>query len=221
MLALYTFVFGFVFKLRLPGAESTLAYVTWLISGYGTWIATSEALLAASTSVVSAASLVKNVAFKTELLPIAGAFTGLVPLAVSLAFLLVLLVAQGRWPGAHVAWIPVIVCTQFLLILGLGLWLSAVNVFMRDLSFALPNLLTIVLFATPIFYPIDQLPRAMQQVSLANPFYQLAEAYRGVLLEQRTPDLAGLAFVLLLACGLFGAGLVAFRRARRFFEAAL
>ena len=47
MLALYTFVFGFVFKVRLPGAESTLEYVIWLIVGYGPWIATTEAIMAA------------------------------------------------------------------------------------------------------------------------------------------------------------------------------
>ena len=91
MLALYTYIFGFVFKVKLPGAETTLAYVIWLISGYGPWIATTEAIMGAANSVVGASGLVKNMAFKTELLPIAGALVGAINLAVSFVFLLVLL----------------------------------------------------------------------------------------------------------------------------------
>jgi hypothetical protein len=60
-----------------PGAETTLAYVIWLISGYGPWIANTEAIMGAANSVVGASGLVKNMAFKTELLPIAGALTTL------------------------------------------------------------------------------------------------------------------------------------------------
>src|SRR6478752_7517935 len=76
MLVLYTFLFGFVFKVRLPGAETTFAYALWLISGYGPWLGTVEALTAATHSVVGASGIVKNLAIKTELLPIAATFVG-------------------------------------------------------------------------------------------------------------------------------------------------
>ena len=92
MLAVYTFVFGFVFKVRLPGAETTLAYVVWLISGYGPWIAMTEAIMSSTNSVSGSSGLVKNMAFKTELLPISSAFIGLINLTVSLVFLMVLVV---------------------------------------------------------------------------------------------------------------------------------
>lgn len=221
MLGLYTFVFGFVFKVRLPGAETTLGYVVWLISGYGPWIATVEAISASTSSVVGSAGIVKNMAFKTELLPIASALMGLISLAVSLCFLLVLLFFAGNVPSWHIVWLPLVVAVQFFLIISIGLWLSALNVFVRDLSVALPNILTIFMFATPIFYPLESMPTLVQNLSLGNPFYVIAEAYRTVLLQHNSPNMLALLFVVLLAGLLFISGLRAFRRAKGYFDAAL
>ena len=221
MLALYTFVFGFVFKVRLPGAETTLGYVIWLISGYGPWIAMNEAIMSSTTSVVSSAGVVKNMAFKTELLPISAAFIGLISLGVSLCFLLILTMVDGNAPSWHIVWLPLIVALQFFLIVSLGLWLSVINVFVRDLSLALPNLLTIIMFMTPIFYPLESMPMLVQKLSLWNPFYLIAEAYRGVILHHNTPSLLGMGFVFLLAMVIFVFGLAAFRRAKGSFDSAL
>lgn len=221
MLALYTFVFGFVFKVRLPGAETTLGYVIWLISGYGPWIATIEAIMASTTSVVGAAGLVKNMAFKTELLPISAAFVGFISLGVSQFFLLILMTIAGNVPDWHIVWLPLIVALQFLLIVSLGLWLSAINVFVRDLSLALPNMLTIVMFLTPIFYPMESMPTVVQKLSFANPFYLIADAYRSVLLYHKPPSILGMGYVFLAAFTAFFFGLAAFRRAKGFFDSAL
>lgn len=221
MLALYTFVFGYVFKVRLPGAETTLGYVVWLISGYGPWIATVEAITASTASVVGAAGIVKNMAFKTELLPISSAFIGLISLAVSLVFLLILLFASGNPPSWHVVLLPIIVGLQFFLIVAIGMWLAALNVFARDLSLALPNLLTIIMFATPIFYPLASMPQVVQKISIANPFYIIVDAYRGIMLQHILPNLWGLLYVFMLSGFLFWAGLRAFRRAKGYFDAAL
>ncbi len=221
MLALYTFVFGFVFKVRLPGADTTMGYVIWLIIGYGPWIATIEAIMASSTSVVGAAVVVKNMAFKTELLPISAAFVGLISLGVSLFFLLVLMTIAGNIPDWHIVWLPLIVALQFFLIVSLGLWLSAINVFMRDLSIALPNMLTIIMFMTPIFYPMQSMPILVQKLSFANPFYLIADAYRGVLMQHTSPSLAGMSYIFLLALTIFYFGLAAFRRAKGYFDSAL
>ena len=99
MLGLYTFLFGYVFKVRLPGAETTFAYALWLISGYGPWIGTVESLSASTSAVVGASGIVKNLAIKTELLPIAATFIGVVSVGVCVIFLNVLLIADGRPPG--------------------------------------------------------------------------------------------------------------------------
>jgi lipopolysaccharide transport system permease protein len=221
MLALYTYVFGFVFKIRLPGADTTLAYVIWLITGYGPWIAMTEAIMGSTTSVIGASGLVKNMAFKTELLPIAGALVGAINLAVSFAFLAVLLVWAGSPITWHVIFLPLVMLLQFFWIIALGMWLSAIAVFVRDVVQILPTLLTAIMFITPIFYPFESMPPLIQKVSGANPFYQISAAYRAILTGGEVPDFWGLFFVLAAAMVVFHFGLIAFRRAKGYFDSAL
>lgn len=221
MLATFTFVFGFVFKAKLPGSETTLAYSIWLISGYGPWIATSEALISSTMSVISSSGLVKNLSFKTEILPIAGALIGLLPLGVSLIFLAILLVVDGNSITWHAIFIPINIIIQFVFIISIGFFLSAINVFVKDLGFALPNMLLIILFATPIFYPIASMPEIVKVVSSYNPFYILAEGYRQPLVYHKIPDLFGTAYVLVLSMVLGYIGLKIFRKLKGYFEAVL
>lgn len=221
MLAVYTFVFGFVFKVRLPGAETTLGYVIWLISGYGPWIATTEALMAATTSVTGASGLIKNMAFKTELLPLSSVLVGCISLCVSLVFLTLLMIVDSNMPSWHVFWLPVIIFLQFFLVASIGLWLAAVNVFVRDLSMVLPNILTIIMFASPIFYPLESMPSIVQTLSVANPFYVIVDSYRSVTLYHQHPSFPGLLYVFAISAAIFTFGLASFRRAKGFFSSAL
>lgn len=221
LLVVFTFVFGYVYKINLPGAETTLSYAVWLIGGYGPWIATSEAIMAAALSLVSGAGMVKNRAFKTELLTIAAALTGLVPLLVSLAFLVVLMFVDNNPPTWHALTVIPLVVLHFAFVIALGFFLSAITVFVRDVGFVLPNLLFVILFATPIFYPIESTPHILQLVSVANPFYIVPEGYRAALIYHRIPDLPGLAYVGVVSLVLGYSGLKVFRRVKGYFTAML
>ena len=212
MLLLYTFIFGSVLRIRLPGAETTFAYALWLIAGYGPWLATVEATTASASSVVNAGGIVKNLAIKSELLPVAATCVGLITLAVCLLFIIALTLVDGRAPGWTLLWLPLLIAVHFGLLTAMGFWLSAANVFVRDLGLALPNLLTIAMFATPIFYPIESLPPILQRVTYFNPFYILVRSYRAILLEQGGPSGPGLIFVAALAAVVGVAGLLVFRR---------
>jgi len=221
MLALYTYVFGFVFKVKLPGAETTLAYVIWLISGLGPWIATTEAIMGATNSVVGASGMVKNMAFKTEILPVAGALMGLINLVVSLIFIVVLIVWSGSAITWHILILPLVIVLHFSWIVALGVWLSAIAVFVRDVIQILPTLLTTIMFMTPIFYPFKSMPAVIQVASVANPFYQISEAYRAILVESKSPDVFGLFYIFFISAIVFYFGLAAFRRAKGSFDSAI
>lgn len=221
MFALYTFVFAFVLKVRLPEGGGTLQYVTWLIIGYGPWLATVESINGAAGSVVGGAGIVKNVAFKTELLPLAGVLVGAIPLAVGLCFVAVLMVASGIAPTWHVAIIPAVAALHLFTLMAVGLWLSAIAVFLRDALYVIPNVMTAILFATPIFYSIDSMPHVARVATRFNPAFIISDAYRCCLLRAQTPDLLGLAYVLILASILFVVGLAAFRRCKGHFAGAI
>lgn len=221
LLAVFTFVFGFIYKIRLPGAETTFSYAIWLIGGYGPWLATSEAIFSSALSLVNSAGMIKNMAFKTELLPIAAALNGLPPLVVTLVFLAILVVADGNPPTWHALLVAPVVVLHFAFVISLSFFVSAINVFVRDVGFALPNLLFVLLFATPIFYPIESTPGIVQVISALNPFYILPEGYRAALIYHRIPDPAGLAYVGILSIALGWFGLKFFRRVKGYFSAML
>jgi lipopolysaccharide transport system permease protein len=221
MFGLFTAVFGFVFKARLPGVDSTMAYSIWLICGYGPWLANSEALMAASNSIIANSGLVKNMSFKTELLPIASTMIGLVPLAVSICFLLGLqLMAGDGWQWSLI-WLPFVVVVHFLFLSAFGVMIAIITTFVRDFGIVLPNLLMIVLFATPIFYPIETLPSIVQNLMLFNPIYIISSAYRAALIGGQ--DVSWLALLALALCsfGMFLLALGGFRRVKGFFPSVI
>lgn len=221
LMGIFTFVFTVVFPGRLPGKDGALPYVIWLISGYGPWLATSEGLSSATSSVVGNSGIVKNIAFKSELLPIVGALLGLVPLFVSLAVIGLLQIVSGELPGPGIIALPVVIGLHVMFVTGLGLFLGALNVFVRDTSLALPNVLTILLFASPIFYPLAAYPAKMQPILQLNPFYVVAECYRLTMVSGTVPPAWMIAYLGIVAGAVFLGGLWWFRRLKSFFDTRL
>lgn len=221
MMALFTFVFGFVYKARLPGSDTTLGYAIWLICGYGPWLANTEAITAAAQSIVSNAGLVKNMAFRTEILPLSATLLGLVPLSVSLGFLMLLQIVSGELLSFQVLWLPFLIIVQFLFLAAVGVMLSLVTAFVRDFGILLPNLLMIVLFATPIFYSLNAVPEAFAIVSRFNPIYVISEGYRSVLIAHEQPDLFSLFILMIFSIALLLINLKIFRRVKGFLPSAL
>lgn len=221
LMGIFIFVFTFVFPSRLPGRDGALPFVIWLISGYGPWLALSEGLSSATSSVTSSAGIVKNIAFKSELLPVVGSMLGLVPLTVGLVLVLLLKIISGEGLSWALLVLPVVILLQLLFVSGIGLFLAALNVFVRDTSLALPSVLTILLFASPIFYPLSAYPPVAQAVLIFNPFYVLAECYRAPILSGSLPPLWMIVYLALVSCALVVSGLWWFRRLKSFFDTRL
>lgn len=221
LMGIFTFVFTFVFPSRLPGREGALPFVIWLISGYGPWLAINEGLSSSTGSVVGNAGIVKNIAFKSELLPIVGALLGIVPLLVSFAVIILLQLISAELPRLAFLALPIVIALQMTFVSGLGLFLGALNVFVRDTSLALPNVLTLLLFASPIFYPLSAYPPPVQAVLQFNPFYVIAECYRAPILYGALPAMWMLVYLAAVSGALFFAGLWWFRRLKSFFDTRL
>jgi len=221
LMGIFTFVFTVVFPGRLPEREGSLPFVVWLLSGYGPWLAISEGLSAATSSVVGNSGVVKNIAFKSELLPVAGALMGVMPLIVSFVAVLILQIASGELPAIGYLSLPMIVLLHIVFISGLGLFLGALNVFVRDTALALPNVLTVLLFASPIFYPITAYPAFVRPVLQLNPFYVIAECYRTAILAGLMPKVWMIGYLAAVGAAVFLGGLWWFRRLKSFFDSRL
>jgi lipopolysaccharide transport system permease protein len=211
---IYTFVFGFVFQARLPGADTSLDYVVWLLAGLAPWLAMQESIIAGANSIWANAGIVKNIPMKLEIVPLAADLTGLVPFSAGMFFVLVVAVFAGS--GVSLATLAILPLGVLLLLFcaGVGLLLAPVSVMFRDFSIALPTLLTVVLFATPIFYPISALPPVLQWVSTWNPVYVLVHSIRVVVTEGVLPPVWPIAWVTVLSVVLFLVALRALRRVK-------
>lgn len=221
LLATYTYVFGFVFKSRLPGSDSTLAYVVWLIAGYAPWLAIAEAFSLSASTIVGNGGLVKNMAFKTECLPIASVMMGFIPLAVGISFVLLLMLVDGNLPTWHALAIVPAALMMFAFLAAVGVGFAALSIFVRDFTMILPTILLAALFASPVFYPIEFVPSVLRVAANWNPLYLMAESIRKPLVYHEFLPLGRWVYMIALTTAIALFNLHVFRRVKGDFASML
>jgi len=216
LLAVYHFVFTLVFRMgRYDGASFLLfvAVALW------PWLAAQEGLQRATVSLIGHAGLIRKVAFPHELVVYASvAATLLLQFAGYLA-VLVALAALGepvRFEGLLVA-VPLWIILA-LAVTGLALLLAALQVFIRDVEHVLMPLLMIMMYLTPILYPLTLVPEGVRPWVAANPFGWLVTRLREALLEGVLVPRWSDAVALVVALALYFAGRWVFRRLAPHFE---
>jgi lipopolysaccharide transport system permease protein len=217
-LAVYAFVFVHVFKARIGGAGAP-GYVPFLVTALWPWTAFSEAVLRSTTAIQDNAALIGKVALPRELLVFAAAASSfLVHLAGFVAILLVLAACgyhidlRGLLP-AIALFVPL-----FVLALGVSLVCAAVQVFVRDLVQALGQILTLAMFAAPVFYDRGMLPERVRGWLDLNPFTWYADAFRVLLLHHGSAGWIKLVIACALALLVLWFGHRVFRRLDPHFE---
>lgn len=181
------------------------------------WTFFSSALGQSAASIISSQRLVQKVYFPRLILPISSLLSGGVDFLIALALLVGMMGYYSIWPTANVVWLPLLLLLQLFTALGVGLWLSALNVKYRDVRYALPFLIQFWLFVTPIAYPSSLVPGAWRLAYAINPMVGVVEGFRWALLGTATSPgplvivSAGVAFVL------FASGALYFRQVERTF----
>jgi lipopolysaccharide transport system permease protein len=217
-LAVYGFVFVYVFKARVPGADAP-GYVPFLALGLWPWVAFSESLARATTAIQDNAALIGKVALPRAVLVFAAVASSFLIHGVGFCAIVVALRLSGV-PIDLVA-MPLALCgfvQLFILALGFAFLLAAVQVFVRDLAPALPQLLMLWMFASPIFYARTQLPERYQGWMDFNPFTHYVEFFRATLLHSGSVGLSAQLVSMLVALVVLAIGFVVFRRLGPHFE---
>lgn len=218
LLAVYGFVFGVIFRARVP-AGLDIPFVAWLAVALWPWLAFSEGVLRGSRSILDHSALISKVAIRRELLVISSVTSAFL---LHLVGYLVVLLAL-RWLGTpiHFSGLPaalLTLLTLYFFALGVGMALAALQVFVRDLEQALPTLFMFWFFLTPILYAPEMLPERFSGWLQLNPMTWWMAEIRGPLLwGELLPGLAllGLALGALLVLWL---GWRLFRRLSPHFE---
>jgi lipopolysaccharide transport system permease protein len=205
MLLLYTTVFSVFLRVRLSADAGPTAFALQLLAGLLPWTAFSEAVSRSVTAMREHQNLIKKVIFPLEIIPLSVTGAAMINHGIALAiFLAGVLVLQGWTPTLLL--LPVVVLPLILLTTGVVLVLASSAVFLRDLEQAIGLLLMVGLFLTPILYPAQNVPPRFHLVIALNPFSQIVEGYRRIILEGRPPDLPHLAVLYLVAGGTWALG---------------
>ncbi|NWA86253.1 MULTISPECIES: ABC transporter permease [unclassified Pseudomonas] len=219
LLVIYTLVFSVVFKARWgtdePGSKSEFAIL--LFTGMIVHSLFAETLTRAPTLILSNISYVKKVVFPLEILPIIAMGTSFFHALVSIGVLLVAqLLVNGAIPWT-VVFLPLVIAPLIVLSLGLAWILASLGVYLRDVAHPIGLLMTLLLFASPVFYPISALPVEIQPWLMLNPLTFIIEQARGVLISGSVPDFTGLAIYAAVAVSVAWAGYSWFQKTRKGF----
>jgi lipopolysaccharide transport system permease protein len=222
MLAIYTFVFSVVFKVRLDPQDSGIyddkfAFALLLFAGLIIFNLFSECLSRAPGLILANVNYVKKIIFPLEILPWVTLGSALFHAGISFLVLLVFLVSIGYSIHWTILFLPIIVFPLLLLIMGLSWLLASIGVFVRDIGQFIGLVLTMLLFMSPIFYPASALPESVRDYLFLNPLTFIIEQTRGAILLGQFPDWAGLAFYCMIALLFAWAGLMWFNKTRKGF----
>lgn len=213
-LAVFTFVFGIVFEARWGVATGPRApFGLTLFAGLIVYWLFSETVGRAPGLVLAHASLVKRVLFPVEVLPMSAVLAGCFHTALALAVWFVGHLAFVGLPPWTAILAPVVLAPVVLMALGVAYVVAGVGVYARDIGQIVTVGLTVLMFMSPIFYPLDSVPAAFRSFFFLNPLTAAVEEMRGVLLHGRLP---GLPTLVGLAAGAVAAlaGFAIFRRLR-------
>ncbi len=202
-------VFRYIVKVPLPH------YVAFLLSGYFAWNFILQTLSAGTYVLAEHAQLSRSAPFPKEIPVLAAISSRLVEFALELGLVLLGLgLTHHHGIPSSVVWLPWLVAMQVLLAFGLLCPIASLSVYYRDVQHILPIALTLLFYASPVFYPARFVPEALQSVYLANPVAQLLTAYHVVLYDGQAPPLSLVATLTAASCGIAGVGYALFNRAQ-------
>jgi lipopolysaccharide transport system permease protein len=181
------------------------------------WTFFAQGLNQSSNSLVGGARLVKKIYFPRLAMPIATVLSGLVDFTLAFIVLLGMMLAYGIMPTSNVLWLPLLLLLALVTSLGVGLWLSAMNVQFRDVHYIVPFIVQAWLFITPIAYPSSLLSEPWRTLYGLNPMVGVVEGFRWALLGTDTAPGLTVVFSSLVALVLLVSGAFYFRRMEKTF----
>jgi lipopolysaccharide transport system permease protein len=210
---IFTVIFGQLAKMPSDGVWYPVFALTALLP----WTYFSQALTRSSGALVSNANLVSKIYFPRILLPLSMMLAPLVDLALSLVLLFGVLIYAGIPLTWKVITLPVFILVAFLTAMGVSLFVSAANVRYRDVGHAIPFLIQVWMFLSPIVYPVSLVPDRWRLIYGLNPMVGVIEGFRWALLGQTAPELLVMAGSAVVIVFLSIVGFIYFRQTERHF----
>jgi lipopolysaccharide transport system permease protein len=220
MLVVYTFVFSEIFKSRWSGVggdDSKTQFAVVLFVGMIVLSLFSEVLNRAPGLILANVNYVKKVVFPIEILPVISMGAALFHSLISLGVLLVAFALFNGYLYWTAIFTPLVLLPLVILTMGLAWMLASVGVFLRDVGQTIGIITTVLMFLSPVFYPVTAVPERFRPFILANPLTFIIEQAREVLIWGHLPNWVGLGVYTLAAVVIAWAGYAWFQKTRKGF----
>jgi lipopolysaccharide transport system permease protein len=198
-----------IFFGHLAGVPSDgIPYPIFSFAALVPWTFFANGLAQSSNSLVGNGTLISKVYFPRLIIPLASVFSGIVDFAIAFGVMLVMMLYYGLIPSLNVIWLPLFLLLALITSLGVGLWLSALNVEYRDVRYVVPFITQFWMLATPIGYPSSLLHEPWRTIYGLNPMVGVVEGFRWALLKTNTAPgpliaVSAAAAVVILITGAF------------------
>ncbi|MBM4465000.1 MAG: ABC transporter permease [Chloroflexi bacterium] len=210
-------VFSLFFGKLAKVPSDNIPYPIFSYAALVPWTFFANGLSQSSTSLVASANLIKKVYFPRLVVPISSVISGAVDFVLAFVVLLGMMLYFGTVPTWNVVWLPLLLLLALVTSLGVGLWLTAMNVQFRDVRYAVPFLVQAWMFATPIAYPSSLLDEPWRTLYGINPMAGVVEGFRWALLGTETAPGPIVLVSALVSVGLLISGAYYFRRMEKTF----
>jgi lipopolysaccharide transport system permease protein len=212
-MVIFTMIFGNFAKIPSDG----LPYPVFAFTALLPWNLFAGALNRCTLSLVGSANLITKVYFPRLIVPVSAIISGIIDFAIAFVFLLGLMLWFHIVPTWGAIALPIFLLLTLITALAVGLWLSALDVRYRDVGHAIPFLIQIWMFLSPVAYPLSVVPEKWRLLYSLNPMVGVIEGFRWALLGKESPDFKVIAVSTAVVVALLVSGLVYFKRIERTF----
>ena len=220
MLLVYTFVFSEIFKMRwgnIGSDDSKTQFAVVLFVGMIVLSLFTEVVNCAPGLILSNANYVKKVIFPIEILPVIAMGAALFHSLISLGVLLAAFALFNGYLHWTAVFTPLVLLPLVILTMGVAWILASLGVFLRDVGQTIGLITTVLMFLSPVFYPITAVPERFRPIIMANPLTFIIEQAREVLIWGHLPNWLGLVTYTLVAIAIAWAGYAWFQKTKKGF----
>ncbi len=214
LLVVYTFVFGIILKAKYEarGMQSgTWDFAFYIFCGLLPWYAFQESIVRSTTCIIDNSHLIKQVRFPAKILPAYLTLSSITNQLIGTAIFIVVLLFAGYASITWIAFLPVLVL-EMILFVGLGLLLSTLNVYLRDIAPLVGISTMILMWAAPMLYPIYMVPDLFLPIIFANPITYLITIHHDLFIFSTWPSLEHWIILAALSLSFLGLGYSVFTR---------
>lgn len=211
-LVIYTLVFSNIMKINIE------KFYLFLFVALIPWIFFSNSVAGGSTCIVADSNLIKKVYFPRQVLPIAYVTTGFVNMLLSFVIVFAALIIGGIGLDVKaLAWLPIVMLSEYILSLGIAMLTSAMTVYFRDLEYILGIVTMAWMYLTPVMYNLETIPDNLLPIFKINPMTSITIAYREILFYKQKPEIVTLLESLLFSTSILVIGWLLFERLQKHF----